>query len=185
MNLYLLVEGRRTEARIYHSWIARLFPGVRLAERPEDVTENCFRLISGGGYYRPVSYFFAGHGFSPEECRDLAQETFINVFKGIGTFRAETRRCLMLRLQGKKYREIAVAIVPQELEEEGAVGRGRAAGQRPAAHGRLGRGLGGRAAAGVPDSAGGRRGALRRRQCQRPRHPSRAGSAGSVRPGGS
>ena len=28
-------------------------------------------------YARPVSYFFARRGFSPEECRDLTQETFL------------------------------------------------------------------------------------------------------------
>lgn len=51
--------------------------------------EELFRQLFAD-YYRPVSYFFARRGYSPEECCELAQETFVNVFKGMGTFRAET-----------------------------------------------------------------------------------------------
>lgn len=40
-------------------------------------------------YARPVSYFFAHRGFSPEECRDLTQETFLGVYKGMDRFRRE------------------------------------------------------------------------------------------------
>lgn len=38
-------------------------------------------------YARPVSYFFAHRGFSPEECRDLTQETFLGVYRGMDGFR--------------------------------------------------------------------------------------------------
>lgn len=38
-------------------------------------------------YARPVSYFFARRGFSPEECRDLTQETFLGVYRGMDAFR--------------------------------------------------------------------------------------------------
>lgn len=38
-------------------------------------------------YARPVSYFFAHRGFSPEECRDLTQETFLGVYRGMNGFR--------------------------------------------------------------------------------------------------
>ncbi len=41
-------------------------------------------------YYRPISYFFANRGFSTEECRDLTQETFLGVFKGLGRFRRDS-----------------------------------------------------------------------------------------------
>lgn len=40
-------------------------------------------------YYPVVRRFFATRGFSSEECLDLAQETFLNVFKGLDTFRAD------------------------------------------------------------------------------------------------
>ncbi len=50
MNLYLLVEGKRTEKKLYGSWLLHLFPELRIVERPEDVTENCLRLVSGKGY---------------------------------------------------------------------------------------------------------------------------------------
>jgi RNA polymerase sigma-70 factor (ECF subfamily) len=41
-------------------------------------------------YYRPVVYFFARRGFSREESRDLAQETFLRVYKNKETFRGES-----------------------------------------------------------------------------------------------
>ena len=51
---------------------------------PADDFEQLFKR-----FYRPVSYFFANRGFSSEECRDLTQETFLGVYKGIGRFRRD------------------------------------------------------------------------------------------------
>lgn len=39
--------------------------------------------------YRPVTHFFTHRGFSPEDCRDLTQETFFRVYRGMKTFRGE------------------------------------------------------------------------------------------------
>jgi RNA polymerase sigma-70 factor, ECF subfamily len=41
-------------------------------------------------YYRPVQAFFARRGFSTEESRDLAQETFFRVYKNWASFRGES-----------------------------------------------------------------------------------------------
>jgi len=51
---------------------------------PEESFDELFER-----YYRPVSYFFANRGFSPEECRDLAQETFLGAYRGFERFRGE------------------------------------------------------------------------------------------------
>ena len=40
-------------------------------------------------HYRSVTYFFAHRGFDAEECRDLTQETFFRVYRGMETFRGE------------------------------------------------------------------------------------------------
>jgi RNA polymerase sigma-70 factor (ECF subfamily) len=40
-------------------------------------------------YFQPVYYFFIRRGFPREECCDLAQETFLRAYKGIGHFRGE------------------------------------------------------------------------------------------------
>src|SRR5687768_11300054 len=59
-----------------------LGPGdLGLAEAPEEL----FRQ-----YYRPVLAFFARRGFSAEESRDLAQETFLRVYKNWASFRGES-----------------------------------------------------------------------------------------------
>lgn len=49
MNLYFVVEGRRTEKKIYAEWLSHVFPTLRLVQRAEDVTEGCLRVITGGG----------------------------------------------------------------------------------------------------------------------------------------
>lgn len=36
-----------------------------------------------------VSYFFSRRGFSPEDCRDLTQETFLKAYRGLSRFRDE------------------------------------------------------------------------------------------------
>lgn len=41
-------------------------------------------------FYPVVRRYFASKGFSPEECLDLTQETFLNVYKGLDTFRADS-----------------------------------------------------------------------------------------------
>jgi RNA polymerase sigma-70 factor (ECF subfamily) len=41
-------------------------------------------------YYRPVSYYFARRGCSQEECQDLTQDTFVSVYKGMGSHRKES-----------------------------------------------------------------------------------------------
>lgn len=38
-------------------------------------------------YGAAISYFFARRGFSPEDSRDLMQETFLNAYRGLSRFR--------------------------------------------------------------------------------------------------
>lgn len=42
-------------------------------------------------YYPPLNSFFSKRGVPPEECNDLVQETFVNVFQGIGRFQHDAR----------------------------------------------------------------------------------------------
>ncbi len=41
-------------------------------------------------YAEPISYFFARRGCPAEECRDLAQETFLRAFRGYARFRGDS-----------------------------------------------------------------------------------------------
>ena len=45
------------------------------------------RLISL--YYHPVHRFFARRGFSPDDCLDLTQETFLGIYTGLSSFRRD------------------------------------------------------------------------------------------------
>lgn len=50
MNIYALVEGKRTEKVIYRSWLTSCLSGMQLADRIEDLTGNHLFIVSGGGY---------------------------------------------------------------------------------------------------------------------------------------
>ncbi len=53
--------------------------------------EELFREL-----YRPVLGFFAQRGCSQEECKDLAQETFLRAHRAFDTFRGEAKRSTWL-----------------------------------------------------------------------------------------
>jgi RNA polymerase sigma-70 factor, ECF subfamily len=42
-------------------------------------------------YHHRLVHFFARRGFSHPDCLDLTQETFLGIYRGIGSFRAEAR----------------------------------------------------------------------------------------------
>lgn len=50
MNLYFLVEGRRTEKKVYPAWISHLVPELREVDFFDAVTSNSFFVFSGEGY---------------------------------------------------------------------------------------------------------------------------------------
>ncbi len=50
------------------------------AERFRDLFQRSFG---------PVSHYFTRHGFSQEESADLAQETFVRAYRGLGDFRGD------------------------------------------------------------------------------------------------
>jgi RNA polymerase sigma-70 factor (ECF subfamily) len=55
----------------------------------EDREQEFERLFER--YSQPVTYFFARRGFTPEECSDLTQETFLGVYKGMDRFRHDAK----------------------------------------------------------------------------------------------
>lgn len=50
MNVYVLVEGRRTEKIVYRSWLTFLFDQLKEVQRVEDIESDNFYILSGGGY---------------------------------------------------------------------------------------------------------------------------------------
>ncbi len=50
MNLYFLVEGRRTERKVYPSWLSHLLPQFSKVDRHDLAVDNHYYLISGEGY---------------------------------------------------------------------------------------------------------------------------------------
>lgn len=76
-------------------------PTVRsMAARSEIVRQILAEMQSGSAreehfrrlvdlYYTPVYQVFAKRGFSPDDCLDLTQETFLGIYTGIGSFRRE------------------------------------------------------------------------------------------------
>jgi RNA polymerase sigma-70 factor (ECF subfamily) len=62
----------------------------RPGDQPEEDPVLCFEEIFRS-HYGSVLHFFLKRGFSREDSRDLAQETFIRVLKGVESFRNESR----------------------------------------------------------------------------------------------
>ena len=50
MNIYFLVEGNRTEKKIYPQWLKYLVPKLKRVKYHDQVTSNNYYLISGEGY---------------------------------------------------------------------------------------------------------------------------------------
>lgn len=50
MNIYFLVEGKRTEKKVYPRWISYLIPELSEISDPFEVTNNNFYLFTGNGY---------------------------------------------------------------------------------------------------------------------------------------
>ncbi len=50
MNVYILVEGRRTEKAVYRSWLTSLFDQLKEVQRVEDIKSDQFYILAGNGY---------------------------------------------------------------------------------------------------------------------------------------
>ncbi|QLE59203.1 hypothetical protein [Nostoc sp. TCL26-01] len=50
MNIYFLVEGNSTEKKIYPKWLEYLIPNLIRVQYHDEVQNNNYYLISGGGY---------------------------------------------------------------------------------------------------------------------------------------
>ena len=43
-------------------------------------------------FYPRLLHFFARRGFPPQDCLDLTQETFLGIYRGIRSFRRDSRQ---------------------------------------------------------------------------------------------
>lgn len=50
MKLYFLVEGRRTEKKLYKAWLGHCFPQFRAVDKPADLATDSFFILAGMGY---------------------------------------------------------------------------------------------------------------------------------------
>lgn len=50
MKFYVLVEGRRTEKKIYSSWFGYAFPGIAISKNIDNLPPDAIYVISGNGY---------------------------------------------------------------------------------------------------------------------------------------
>ena len=96
--------------------------------------EESFRLLCER-YHRPLYAFFARRGFSHADCLDLTQETFLGIYRGIGSFRRDARfetwlfkvatnawrKRLRLTVAGKRAgEEVSLDLAPGEEEDRPA-----------------------------------------------------------------
>lgn len=75
-------------------------------DTPEDLYQQ---------YYRPVVAFFVRRGFCLEESRDLAQETFLRVFKNMESFRGESSvETWLFQIAGNLYKNTLRSLQAQK-----------------------------------------------------------------------
>jgi len=49
-NVYFLVEGRRTEMKLYPAWLEELRPDLSRVKNPDDIQTNNYYIFSGNGF---------------------------------------------------------------------------------------------------------------------------------------
>lgn len=79
MNLLFLVEGEKTEPKIYKAWLHHLFPYLNFVDKPEDMKTNSCRIIPGNGYPNMISSPRMYGGISRLEACLLDIKNFSNV----------------------------------------------------------------------------------------------------------
>ena len=78
--------------------------GAILAELQAGREESFHRLFDL--YHARVFHFFAKRGIPPEDCHDLTQETFVGIYKGVGSFRGEAEfEAWMFKIATNIYRK--------------------------------------------------------------------------------
>jgi hypothetical protein len=50
MNIYFLVEGKRTEMKVYPKWLSQLIPELKRSMTFDTVTKNNYFIFSGNGF---------------------------------------------------------------------------------------------------------------------------------------
>lgn len=50
MNAYFLVEGKRTERKVYPKWLSLLIPDLKFVNFFDDVVSNNYKIFSGEGF---------------------------------------------------------------------------------------------------------------------------------------
>jgi len=50
MNIYFLVEGKRTEMKVYPKWLSYLIPELQRSTTFDSVTKNNYFIFSGNGF---------------------------------------------------------------------------------------------------------------------------------------
>lgn len=83
-------------------------------DRAPEAPEELFRR-----YYRPVVAFFQNKGFSTEESRDLAQETFLRVYRYRERFRGESSEVTWLfQIASNLYKNTLRGLQAQKRDAE-------------------------------------------------------------------
>lgn len=89
---------------------------------PEDTEDRGLGEVSEdlfNGYYRPVVAFFQNKGFSPEESKDLAQETFLRVYRYRERFRGESSPATWLfQIAANLYKNTLRSLAAQKRDAE-------------------------------------------------------------------
>jgi hypothetical protein len=110
VKLYLLVEGERTEKKLFRAWLKHCFPRISEVEQPADLKADSFFLLAGMGYpsylqripsaLEDVATFGATHLFICIDAEDRSYEQRRSEVEGILETAATTLQVRGLQFLG-------------------------------------------------------------------------------------
>ncbi|MCY1083476.1 hypothetical protein [Archangium lansingense] len=137
MRLYFLVEGRRTEKKLYKAWLGYCFPQLREVAKAADLAEDSFFILAGLGY---PSYLQRIPGSLEDSARQGVDHLFICIDSEERSYSEKREEVLsilasanaVLQHQGLQYRGQVHVIVADCCIESWLLGHRRLVPRQPA-----------------------------------------------------
>ena len=102
MNLYFLVEGKRTERKVYPMWLSILKPELTKVNYAVDVQSNNYYLISGEGYPSLLSHLEN----AIDEVNEIDKFDYLILCLGFREVSSQTRKEEILKYIANKHIEL-------------------------------------------------------------------------------
>lgn len=112
MNLYFLVEGKRTEKKVYPAWLEHLVPQLRRVDDPSEVDNCAYFIFSGEGYPSLLDVHLANAVKDYQACGKY--DRFVICLDVDDSTPADRTAVVMERVQSLGFPLDQLRVIPQE-----------------------------------------------------------------------